>query len=107
MQEPVGGVIIDLLYISTALAAASALLVRRATTAASPQSRSRLAATRSSVEPTRVARSARLRRVWLLKQARPRPRLHAAEVGHEAERGVQVSRPGGAQERLHGGWPRG
>nr|ACR37334.1 unknown [Zea mays] len=28
---------------------------------------------------------------------------HAAEVGHEAERGVRVGRPGGAQERLHGG----
>jgi hypothetical protein len=86
MQEPVGGVVTDLLYISITLAAASALLVRRATmaAAASPRSRSRLAATRSSVEPTRVARSARLRRVRLPKQTRPQPRLHAAEVGHEA-----------------------
>jgi hypothetical protein len=78
LTVPVGGVVTDLLYISTALAAASALLVRRATTAAaaSPQSRSRLAAARSSVEPTRVARSARLRRVRLPKQTRPRPQLH-------------------------------
>ena len=78
LTVPVGRVVTDLLYISTALTVASALLVRRATTAAttSPQSRSRLAATRSSVEPTRVARSARLRRVRLPKQTRPRPRLH-------------------------------
>jgi hypothetical protein len=102
VQEQVGGVVTDLLYISTALAAASALLVRRATmaAAASPRSRSRLAAMRSSVEPTRVARSARLRRVWLPKQTRPRPRLHAAEVGHEAERGVRVGRPGATPRRL-------
>jgi hypothetical protein len=33
--------------------------------------------------------------------------VHAVEVGHEAERGVRVGRPGGAQERLYGGWPRG
>jgi hypothetical protein len=78
VQELVGGVVIDLLYISTALVAASALLVRHATTAAaaSPWSRSRLAVTRCSVEPTRVSHSAWLRRVRLPKQTRPRLRLH-------------------------------
>jgi hypothetical protein len=102
MQEPIGGVVIDLLYISTALAVASALLVRRTTMAmaASPRSRSRLATTRSSIEPTRVTRSAWLRRVQLPKQMRPWPQLHAAEVGHEAERGVRVGRPGATPRRL-------
>jgi hypothetical protein len=103
VQEPVGGVVTDLLYISTALAAASALLVRCATTAAavSPRSRSRLATTRSSVEPTRVACSARLRRVRLPNQTRPR--LHAVEVGQRQS----VVSGSAAQDRLHGGWPRG